>query len=202
MIENLPMDSNDVVIVVDVQNDFCIGGSLAVNGADDKYIYELNNFIRLVDKKDISVLFSQDWHPANHCSFTEYGGIWPSHCVENTWGAELHPSLFMPNKSLIVRKGRSAKKDEYSAFEANEMNLLASQWTGNIYVVGVALEYCVTKTALGALPFLSNNKKIFVISSLVRSISEKKEDVNLAYQNLTKESDIVLASSYCAKKDR
>lgn len=193
-LKNIPMDSSDVMIVVDVQNDFCHGGSLAVNGADDEFIYDLNHSIRLASKKDILVIFSQDWHPANHCSFTESGGTWPSHCVANTWGAELHPSLFVPNKSLIIRKGRSAKKDEYSAFDVNEMKLLASQWTGNIYVSGISLEYCVSKTALGALPFLSNDKKIIIIPSLVRSINNKKEDVNLFYQNLTKESQIILVS--------
>lgn len=138
------------LIVVDVQNDFCAGGSLEVPHAWDA-IPIIN---QLVTKPDYAVVvLTQDWHPLDHYTF---GHRWPSHCVRGTPGAEFHPGLIAPQAQLIVRKGYDKERDSYSAF-ADEKGqatglgaYLGSRGVNEVDVVGLALDYCVAATAVDA----------------------------------------------------
>ncbi len=159
------MDDTHILLVVDIQNDFCPGGSLAVGGGDE--IVPLINSIA----KDFShVVLTQDWHPADHSSFASqhpgaapftqfqmyYGPqtLWPDHCVMGTRGAEFHASLDVPNVEMIIRKGYRKAVDSYSAFFENDhrtptglIGYLKERGFSHLTIVGLAFDYCVRYSA-------------------------------------------------------
>lgn len=158
------------LIVVDVQNDFCEGGALEVPNASEAIPY-INSLIEsnIYDE----IIFTQDWHPANHKSFAsnneknigdviELNGIqqfmWPDHCVQGSHGAEFHKDLNTSKISHIVRKGTNPEIDSYSAFQDNNHfmqtdldNYLKEKNIELVEVVGLALDYCVKYTCLDAV---------------------------------------------------
>ncbi len=137
----------DALLVIDVQNDFCPGGALAVPGAD-AVIAPLNWLMRQHDL----VLATRDRHPEDHSSFAEQGGPWPPHCVAGTPGAELHADLDQSAIDAIVDKGQGADDEGYSGFEGTELEtLLRDRGVERVHIGGLALDYCVRATALDAL---------------------------------------------------
>jgi nicotinamidase/pyrazinamidase len=165
------MNTSSALLVIDVQNDFCPGGALAV--ADGDGIVPLIN--RLAQKFE-TVVLTQDWHPVNHISFAAehqgkapfeqialpYGAqtLWPTHCVMATLGAELHPELDVPHASLILRKGSHREIDSYSAFlEADRMTktgldgYLRARGIIDVYLCGLATDFCVAWSAEDAATF-------------------------------------------------
>lgn len=162
----LTITPEDVLVVVDVQYDFLPGGNLAVSGGD-----EIVPLINALAKKFRNVVFTQDWHPADHISFAsqhlgkapfetvelDYGTqvLWPDHCVWQTHGAELSADLDIPHGQLIIRKGYNKAIDSYSGFqEADRETLtglagyLSERDVGRLYIVGLATDFCVAWTAL------------------------------------------------------
>jgi nicotinamidase/pyrazinamidase len=136
----------DGLIVVDVQNDFCPGGALAVPDGD-AVVDPIN---RLAEQFQF-VVATRDWHPPNHKSFVEQGGPWPVHCVRDTNGAQLHPRLHSSQIDAIVDKGREPGYEGYSGFEHTELErLLREQDVDRVHVAGLALDYCVRATAMDA----------------------------------------------------
>jgi nicotinamidase/pyrazinamidase len=136
----------EVLIMVDVQNDFCPGGALAVpNG--DAVVAELNQMAARVP----FVVATRDWHPRDHGSFAAQGGPWPEHCVQGTRGAELHPQLTPGPDALIIDKGQARDRDGYSGFENPSLELALREHEATIvHIGGLALDYCVRATALDA----------------------------------------------------
>ena len=160
--------ANEALIVIDIQNDFCPGGALAVNGGDI-IINEING---LMDKFQ-TVILTQDWHPANHSSFASnhpghapfetvtmsYGPqtLWPDHCVQGTAGAAFHPDLRTDPADLIIRKGFRPAIDSYSAFFENDHTTttglngyLSARGITMVTFVGLATDFCVAYSALDA----------------------------------------------------
>jgi len=160
--------SREALIVVDMQNDFCDGGALAVPGANA--IVPLVN--RLIGRFD-HVVMTQDWHPAGHASFAAswpdaapfstaqfpYGPqtLWPVHCVQGTTGAAFHPGVDTIKAGLIVRKGFHAGVDSYSAFRENDRTTLTglegylkARGFSRLVICGLALDYCVAWSAIDA----------------------------------------------------
>jgi nicotinamidase/pyrazinamidase len=134
------------LIVVDVQNDFCPGGNLAVRDGD-AVIAPIN---RLAAQADF-VVATRDWHPADHGSFAEQGGPWPVHCVAGTPGAELRAGIDRSRLDAIVDKGQTPDREGYSGFEGTELErLLREHEVDAVDVAGLALDYCVKATALDA----------------------------------------------------
>jgi nicotinamidase/pyrazinamidase len=140
-----------VLLVVDVQRDFCDGGALAVSGgsavvpAINRYVDE---FIRLGQQ----VVYTRDWHPANHCSFKQNGGPWPEHCVQGTTGAEFHPDLKI--SGTVFHKGTQPEREEYSALWSPSAPLycyLRGIGATQIYVCGLATDYCVKQHVVDLL---------------------------------------------------
>lgn len=163
--------ANDVLIVVDVQNDFCPGGALAVAGG-----HEVVPLINQIARRFEHVVLTQDWHPAGHASFasshaakkpfdtmeTPYGTqvLWPDHCVQGTKGAEFHAGIDIRHAEMIVRKGYRRGVDSYSGFlEADRTTptglagYLKERNLVHAYVVGLATDFCVAWTALDARRF-------------------------------------------------
>ena len=159
---------NDLLLVIDVQNDFCPGGQLAVSGGDEviSVIHKIAPFFE-------HIALTQDWHPPNHQSFgsahpgtrpfeqvqVSYGEqtLWPDHCVQGTPGAEFHPALHLPQAELILRKGFRPQIDSYSAFFENDRTTatglagyLRERGLTRIFLAGLAYDYCVAYSALDA----------------------------------------------------
>lgn len=134
------------LIVVDVQNDFCPGGALAVPDGDA--VVEPVN--RLASQSSF-VVATRDWHPPDHGSFAEQGGPWPVHCVAGTPGAELHAGIDRGLVDAVVDKGQARDREGYSGFEGTELErLLREHQADAVDVAGLALDYCVKATALDA----------------------------------------------------
>jgi nicotinamidase/pyrazinamidase len=141
---------NDALVIVDVQNDFCAGGSLATKSGDE-VAAKLSTVARQFSQKNLRVFATQDWHPRGHSSFQAQGGPWPEHCVQDSTGAEFHPSLRLPVGSSIVRKGSDPEIDAYSGFlDSNLEELLRAAEASRVVVGGIATEYCVLNTVLDA----------------------------------------------------
>jgi nicotinamidase/pyrazinamidase len=161
-------DDRDVLLVVDVQNDFCPSGALAVPNGD-----EIVPIINRLGRQFAHVVMTQDWHPQGHRSFAsahpgrqvfetipvEYGAqtLWPDHCVQGTAGAAFHPGLDIPQVELIVRKGYREGIDSYSAFRENDRKTLTGlagylreRGFERVTVCGLALDYCVFFSAIDA----------------------------------------------------
>jgi len=144
-------DAQDALLVVDVQNDFCPGGRLAVAGGDE-IVPVLNRWIEATRKAGAQVVASRCWHPPHHVSFKERGGTWPEHCVQGSAGAEFHPGLELPREALIVSKGVDPDKDNYSAFDDTGLaQRLRTRGVTRVWVGGLAQDVCVRATVLDAL---------------------------------------------------
>jgi nicotinamidase/pyrazinamidase len=132
--------------VVDVQNDFCPGGALAVPDGD-QVVEPVNE---LAERMGL-VVATRDWHPPDHGSFQAYGGPWPVHCVQDTDGAELHPRVRRELLDVVLDKGQTRDLDGYSGFEETSLErLLRERGADTVHVAGLALDYCVRATALDA----------------------------------------------------
>ena len=139
------------LVIVDVQNDFCPGGSLAVPDGHE-VVPVLNLWIESAVDAGIPIFASRDWHPANHISFQQRGGPWPPHCVQGTRGAEFHPDLRLPASANIISKAATADEDSYSAFGGTDLaQKLNAEGVRRIWVGGLALDYCVQATVLDGL---------------------------------------------------
>ena len=135
-------------MIVDFQNDFTPGGALGVPEGDQ--IAARVNELAADDRFDL-VVATRDWHPPDHGSFTERGGIWPVHCVQGTPGAELYPGLDQSNVDVVVDKGQDPDTEGYSGFQATRLeHLLRERGIDRITVVGLATDYCVKNTVLDA----------------------------------------------------
>jgi nicotinamidase/pyrazinamidase len=136
----------DALIIVDVQNDFCPGGALAVPHGD-----EVIEPINLLAQEAPLVIATRDWHPADHSSFADRGGPWPVHCVRQTPGAQLHAGIDADQIDVVLDKGQTPDADGYSAFEDTGLEqLLHERGVRQVDVTGLALDYCVKATALAA----------------------------------------------------
>lgn len=165
----MQLTNTDVLIVVDMQNDFCEGGALPT--ADG---HEVVPVINAIGKKFANVVLTQDWHPLGHVSFASahpgkqpletismpYGDqmLWPDHVVQNTWGAEFHADLDLPQAQLVIRKGYLKDIDSYSAFcmvdgttKTGLASYLKERGIKRVFVAGCAVDYCVGGLATDAV---------------------------------------------------
>lgn len=150
------MKERAVLMVVDMQVDFCPGGSLAVTGGDT-IIPLINRYIELFSTASIPVIATRDWHPPVTTHFKESGGLWPPHCVQGSAGARFHPALRLPDDVTVVSKGIDPLQDDYSAFRTslNAGLPLTEQLqrigVTHVYICGLATDYCVKWTATDAI---------------------------------------------------
>ncbi|RMF86332.1 MAG: nicotinamidase [Nitrospinota bacterium] len=141
----------DALIIVDVQNDFCPGGALAVPEGD-KVVPVLNRYITLFQQAGAPIFATRDWHPPDHCSFQSRGGIWPPHCIQGSDGAAFHPELKLPPDVTVISKATSPDQEAYSGFAGTDLaDQLRQRGVKTVYVGGLATDYCVKSTVLDAL---------------------------------------------------
>jgi nicotinamidase/pyrazinamidase len=179
--------ARDALVVVDVQNDFCPGGSLAVPHGD-RVVPVLNRYAARFADRGAAVFASRDWHPPHTSHFAEHGGAWPPHCVQGTPGAALHPALRLPAGTELVSKGMGAEEDAYSAFQARAADgtpfpdLLARRGIRRLFVGGLATDYCVRATALDAR---AAGFDVVVLEDAVAAVDLKPGDGERALAEVT-----------------
>jgi nicotinamidase/pyrazinamidase len=147
---NRPMkpDRGCALIVVDVQNDFCPGGALPVPEGD-RVVPILNQYIARFQSTGSPIFATRDWHPPDHISFKQRGGIWPPHCIQGTDGARFHPELRLPEKTQVISKGTHPTTEAYSGFQGTDFaDRLRSSGVRRLFVGGLATDYCVKSTVL------------------------------------------------------
>lgn len=144
-------DQNTALLLVDIQNDFCEGGNLAV--PDSSAIFDtVNQWIATARSRGWPIVASRDWHPKEHCSFEYRGGPWPEHCVQDTHGADFHPHMQLPPETVRVSKGTAFETDAYSAFDGTELeHYFHRHGVNHLVVAGLALDVCVQASVRDAL---------------------------------------------------
>ena len=180
----MTFDAATALVVVDMQNDFVDpAGTLSVAGAVG-IIPFVNEHIRAAHEAGATVAYTQDWHPASTPHFAKDGGIWPVHCVGESWGAELHPDLLVIEDAAAVRKGTEGA-DGYSGFSVRDprspediqptplAGILEDHGIERVVVVGVATDYCVKETALDAIRL---GFETLVLTDGVRSVDLEPGD--------------------------
>ena len=181
------------ILVVDVQNDFCTGGALAVGGSD-AVVDALNRHIDDSAAAGLPVYASRDWHPARTTHFTDYGGEWPVHCVQDSIGAQFHPRLRLPGNAIVVTKGADSEAPGYSAFEgttADGDSLLADlrrRGVSHLFVGGLATDYCVRASVLDAL---AAGLKVTVLSDAIAGVDLQPGDSARALEEMRSRGAVV-----------
>ncbi len=179
----MKITESDALIVVDVQNDFCPGGSLGVDGGDQvaSKLSALATYFRINGAR---IFATQDWHPENHSSFKEQGGPWPPHCVQGSSGAELHENLRLPVGTSIVRKGANPEVDAYSGFlDSNLEEQIRRTDIKRLFVGGLATDYCVLNTVLDAAAL---GFEVFLIEDAVAAVNVEPNDGEKAVEKMKK----------------
>jgi len=177
----------DALVIVDVQNDFCPGGALAVPDGD-RVVGVLNRYAERFAAAGAPVFASRDWHPAVTRHFKAHGGAWPPHCVQGTSGAEFHPALVLPPGTDVVSKGTDPDTDAYSCFQADTADgmpfaaVLGEHGVGRLFVGGLATDYCVKATALDAL---KEGFDVVVLADAVRAVDVTPGDGDRAVAAMT-----------------
>lgn len=172
------MLSKDALILVDVQNDFCPGGALAVKDGD-QVVPVLNRYIDQFRKAGLPIFATRDWHPKKTTHFNSGGGPWPPHCIQGSKGAQFHPDLKLPADALIVSAGMGADEDGYSGFLGIDdkgrklVDLLRQRGIERIFVGGLATDYCVKHTVLDGL---KEGFKVVLLTDSTRGVNLKSGD--------------------------
>jgi nicotinamidase/pyrazinamidase len=150
------LKDNAALVIVDMQNDFCPGGALAVAGGDG-IVPVINRYIGIFRERGLPIIASRDWHPRETKHFRKYGGDWPEHCVQRTSGAVFRPGLLLPPHTIVFSKGMDPERDDYSALQARKEDgtpmteFLVRNGIRELYICGLATDYCVRETALEGL---------------------------------------------------
>jgi nicotinamidase/pyrazinamidase len=172
-IDKVVLAIGDALVVIDVQNDFLPGGSLAVPEGD-QVIPVLNGYIDQFSSRHLPVIATRDWHPPNHCSFIQQGGPWPAHCVVDSTGAEFSSALHLPAAVKVFSKATEAAQENYSDFSNPAFKeQLDEMKVRRLFIGGLATEYCVLNTVRDAL---SHHYQVFLLIDAIRAINVRPQD--------------------------
>lgn len=169
------MPKDRALLIVDMQNDFLPGGSLAVPGGLE-IVPTINSYIRLFHGCNCPIFASRDWHPPTTSHFEENGGTWPAHCVQNTPGAAFHSGVQLPEETIVLSKGMDERNDNYSAFDGETgegvrfATVLKDLGVAELFVCGVATDYCVKWSVLGSL------ERGYIVQVLVDAVRAVNRD--------------------------
>lgn len=167
------LQPGDALLIVDVQNDFLRGGSLAVPHGN-QVVPVLNRYIGAFVALGLPVYATRDWHPERHCSFHAQGGPWPPHCVAHTRGAEFAETLLLPPAVSVISKATSADRDAYSGFEDTDLDpQLRAAGVRRLFVGGLATDYCVLNTVRDAL---QRGYDVTLLSDAIRPVEVEPGD--------------------------
>jgi nicotinamidase/pyrazinamidase len=184
----------DALILVDVQNDFCPRGALAVENGD-AVVPVLNRYIERFADRRLPIFATRDWHPIKTTHFKAYGGLWPVHCVQGTQGAEFHPDLKLTAEITIVSAGMGADEDGYSGFLGRDSTgrllaaLLRDRGVDRLFIGGLATDYCVKHTVLDGI---REGFQVMLIGDGVRGVNLNPGDSEQAIKEMTAAGAIVV----------
>jgi nicotinamidase/pyrazinamidase len=182
------VDEHDALIVVDPQNDFCPGGSLAVPEGDDIF-----DAVNAAMPKFRHVVATQDWHPPEHKYFQTFGGPWPYHCLAGTPGAEFHPKLRSAAIQETFRKGTDPELDGYSGFAGTNLaESLRQRGVRRVFVCGLATDYCVKATAIEAV---QNGFETYVLKDAIRPVELQPGDGERALAEMSRAGAQLITST-------
>ncbi|MGC8975403.1 MAG: nicotinamidase [Thermoprotei archaeon] len=182
------------LVVVDMQEDFCEGGSLPVTGCRE-IVSKINKYVDYFQKAGLTIVATRDWHPPNHVSFKERGGLWPAHCVAGSKGAQFVKELKLPEDVIVVSKATDPDTEAYSAFTLTPLHyILSTRGVKRLFVVGVATDYCVKETAMEALKL---GYEVVVLTDAVAGVSE--ETSKKALDELVSEGAILASEEDLAR---
>ena len=182
------MDKGDALLIVDVQNDFCPGGALAVRKGDE-VVTVLNRWIDEAQRKNITVYASRDWHPAGHISFKERGGPWPPHCIQGTPGAAFHADLKLPSNVQVFSKAQDLNEDSYSAFGGTDLaSRLHQAGVKRIWIGGLTQDYCVRESSLDGI---REGFEVHVIVDGTRAVNLNPDDGRRALEDVRRAGGIL-----------
>ena len=180
-------ENRAALLIVDVQNDFCPGGALAVADGD-RVVAPLSRLARQFRARDLPVFASRDWHPSDSQHFEVGGGTWPIHCVAGTAGARFHPDLELPSGTFVLSKGTGSDQEGYSVFDeglTDEGKTLAGELRkakiSRIYVGGLATDYCVRGAVLGGL---REDFRVTVLTDAIAAVDVKPGDGGRALEEM------------------
>ena len=146
--KDFSVGKTDVLVIVDVQNDFCPGGALPVLKGDE-VVPVLNEYTAMFQKAKASILATRDWHPPNHKSFKTQGGKWPPHCIQDSEGAKFHQDLILPDTVVKITKGVRFDQDQNSVFHLTGLEVrLVRDGIRRLWVGGLAQDVCVRESVL------------------------------------------------------
>ena len=180
------MKKKSALLIVDVQNDFCPNGTLAVPEGD-AIIPVLNKYIKIFSAGKLPILPPGDWHPKKTPHFRDFGGQWPEHCVQDSHGARFHPVLRLPEGTITLSKGMDPEADSYSAFQAVDAEgndfaqLLKTFSIKELFVGGLAADYCVRWTVLDALKF---GLRVTLLMDAIKGVNLRKNDSEAAVEEM------------------
>jgi nicotinamidase/pyrazinamidase len=182
----LTPEPDSALLIVDVQNDFCPGGALAVAGGDE-VVPVMNRYAEAFAAAGRLVIADRDYHPGRTTHFVQFGGAWPPHCVQGTYGAEYHPDLVLPPETVHVVKGMGAEEDAYSVFQGRDTAgrsleaLLDEHGIRKLYIGGLATDYCVKETVLDAR---KAGLEVVVLADAVRAVDVNPGDGDRAIEEM------------------
>lgn len=177
------LKQNDALLIVDVQNDFLAGGALAVPDGN-AVLPVLNQYIRAFQSRGLPIFASRDWHPPDHCSFTDQGGPWPEHCIAGSIGAALAGALGLPPDIRIISKATQRTRDAYSAFDGTGLDQeLRGLGVVRLFVGGLATDYCVLHTVKDGL---AAGYVVLVLADAVRAVNLRPGDGDRALAEMAR----------------
>lgn len=183
---------DSALIVVDVQRDFCPGGSLAVTDGD-QVVAPLNILIERFIAVERPVFFTRDWHPAKAAHFSK----WPVHCVQGTLGAEFHPDLHLPQQAIVITKGDDLEGDAYSGFAGHDEHgipleeLLLKHGVTTLYIGGLATDYCVQATVVDGC---ERGFSVLYLKYCSRAVNPEPGSIALAEYRMESAGAVILAA--------
>ncbi|MDE3242003.1 MAG: isochorismatase family protein [Nitrospirota bacterium] len=169
----MKLERGDALFVADIQNDFLPGGSLAVPRGHE-IVSVLLHYLALFQSHSLPIFAGRDWHPADHCSFRDQGGIWPPHCIAGSIGADAPPDFPLPPSVVIVHKATASDQEAYSAFEGTTLDAaLHAQGVRRLFIGGIATDYCVLNTVKDALAL---GYAVVLLRDAIRSVNVHPDD--------------------------
>lgn len=177
------------LIIVDLQKDFCSGGSLAVPEGDH-IVPVVNRLIEKFKESSLPIFATRDWHPVDHSSFRDQKGQWPPHCVQDTRGAEFHQDLSLPGDTTIIGKASTCERDAYSGFEGTILaDLLRDAGVETILLCGLATDYCVKATALDGL---NEGFSVTIVVDAIRGVNLLPDDAEKAISEMKEAGALIV----------
>jgi nicotinate phosphoribosyltransferase len=186
---SVSLRQGDALVVVDVQNDFLPGGALPVPHGDE-VIPALNRYIALFERRGLPIYATRDWHPADHCSFRSQGGPWPEHCVTFSHGAQHAPNLKLLRSVQVISKPSGREVETYSGFDGTDFEQqLRESGVSRLFIGGLATDYCVLYTVLGAR---KRGFEVYFLRDAIRPVNAQPDDGKKAEQKMKRAGAVPL----------